>query len=488
MKHSIRKQFAGLFLAMMAGTVALCWILNTTFLEKYYTNEKQKNLLDAYEVLNAAIMDKEADPEKFSIIMQNVGNRYNIEAMVVDVSTQTIETFGTDPEQFQMQLWRNLFSEERKPGEYLVETEQYKMKNVWDNRTHTEHLELWGNLANGDMFLLRTALEGIRDSARIANRFLAYVGVLSAMASGLIIWQVSRKVTEPIMELVKISERVAGLDFDVRYSGSASNEISILGDNINHMSEELEKTISELKTANNELRKDIQKKKEIEDMRTEFLSNVSHELKTPIALIQGYAEGLQEEINEDQESREFYCSVIIEEAAKMNAMVKKLLVLNQLESGEETITMERFDIVSLIKSYLQSTEILLRQRGISVRLEQMPPIFVWGDEFKVEEVFANYFTNAVNHAENEKQIEISFTSAGNQVRINVFNTGKPIPEESIPRIWDKFYKVDKARTREYGGSGIGLSIVKATQESMNQDYGVKNYENGVMFWFELERA
>ena len=141
------------------------------------------------------------------------------------------------------------------------------------------------------------------------------------------------------------------MDFDEKYTGTDKTEISILGNNSNALSETLETTISELKTANNELLKDIEKKDKIDEMRKEFLSNVSHELKTPIALIQGYAEGLKEGINSDEESREFYCDVIMDEANKMNIMVKKLLTLNQLEFGNDVVNMERFDIVALIKNY-----------------------------------------------------------------------------------------------------------------------------------------
>ena len=221
-------------------------------------------------------------------------------------------------------------------------------------------------------------------------------------------------------------------------------------------------------------------------MRKEFLSNVSHELKTPIALIQGYAEGLKEGISDDAESREFYCDVIMDEAAKMNIMVKKLLTLNQLEFGNDVVAMERFDIVALITNYIQSAEILTKQNEISVRMEEYQPIYVWADEFKTEEVFTNYFSNAINHCTNEKIIDVKLTKKEGKVRISVFNTGEPIPQDSIGHIWEKFYKVDKARTREYGGSGVGLSIVKVIMESMNQSYGVNNYENGVEFWFELE--
>ena len=493
MKHSIRKQFACIFIGMMVGTVMFCWLLNNVFLEKYYTKQKQKNLLQVYEVINDASHTGKIDTEDFFYVtLSNLCGRYNIDGLVVDVKTQILRAFGTDVKQSQMQLWDNLLFLDRQQGEYLVETPLYKMMVVKDKRSRTDYLEVWGNLENGDLFLLRTPLEGVRDSVQIANRFLAYIGLLAAIGSGIMIWFLTGKYTKPILDLAKISQQVAQLDFNARYNGNQDNEVGILGKNINHMSEELEKTISELKTANNKLKQDIIKKEKIDAIRTEFLSNVSHELKTPIALIQGYAEGLKDGILEEEEDRQFYCGVIVDEAQKMNEMVKKLLNLNQLEYGNDSVTMERFDICSMIHNCIQSSDILIKQKEILVQIEQTAPIYVWADEFKIEEVFMNYFTNAINHAESlekeEKKIRIDFIFKDNLVRIQVFNTGNLIPEDSLPRIWDKFYKVDKARTREYGGSGVGLSIVKAIMESIHQNYGVENKEHGVLFWFELEKA
>lgn len=222
-------------------------------------------------------------------------------------------------------------------------------------------------------------------------------------------------------------------------------------------------------------------------MRKEFISNVSHELKTPIALIQGYAEGLQECINEDEASREFYCEVIVDEADKMNKLVKNLLTLNQLESGSEQVVFERFDLVELAKGVIQSTAILREQNGITLRLYGEGAEYVWADEFKTEQVLTNYISNAIHYADGEKRIEVNIKQKEEVVRVEVFNTGSHIPEEDIDQIWDKFYKVDKARTREYGGNGIGLSIVKAIMDSFHRECGVRNEENGVTFWFELDR-
>lgn len=487
MKYSIRKQFALVFCLLMAGTILLCWFINNTFLERFYLENKQKALLSVYAIINRASNEGTIGTDAFDIEFQKICGRNNINIILLNAETRTIKTSINDYEILSRQLMDYLFKkDEHDAGNLLLEEENYEMLIKLDTRTQLEYVDMWGVLDNGNLFLFRSSLEGIREGVELANRFLAYVGTGAAILSALIILLVSRKITEPIMELTKISERMRHLDFDAKYEGNGKTEIALLGQNINELSETLEITISELKSANNELQRDIEKKNKIDEMRKDFLSNVSHELKTPIALIQGYAEGLREGINDDEESRNFYCEVIMDEAAKMNDMVKKLLSLNQLEFGNNTVTMERFDITALIKNYLQSTEILCRQKEVTVQMEDYPSIQVWADEFMVEEVFNNYFSNAINHVAENRLIDVKLTLNENAVRISVFNTGAPIPEESIPHIWEKFYKVDKARTREYGGSGVGLSIVKAMMESMNQKYGVVNYDNGVEFWFELE--
>lgn len=487
MKYSMKRQFAFIFITLMTGTILLCLILNTTLLGTYYLNNKKNVLVNAYYSINAASNAGDITSEEYDIELKKICEKYNIQVLVADGESEAVKYSMNDPQAVLKQLFDNIFLgvDEDK---LLLDTDNYRMQVVRDYKTQTEYIEMWGMLDNGYLFMLRSALEGIRESVSLSNRFLTYVGTAAILVSVLLIIWLSNRVTKPILELADISERMKHLDFEAKYTGDDKTEIAILGNNINELSEALEGTISELKTANNELLKDIERKDKVDEMRREFLSNVSHELKTPIALIQGYAEGLKEGINEDAESREFYCDVIMDEASRMNAMVKNLLTLNQLEAGNEIVNMERFDLVALVKNYIASSDILIRQKGISVRMEDYDPIYVWSDEFRVEEVFMNYFTNAINYAQGEKIIDVKMTKTEDRVRLSVFNTGSPIPEESVAHLWEKFYKVDKARTREYGGSGIGLSIVKAIMESMNQEYGVTNYDNGVEFWFTLDVA
>lgn len=484
--HSIKIRIAISFMLVVFSTIFLCWILNNVFLQSYYEANRQDDLMDGYNQICKAMEAQLLSDEEFQSEMMDLSHRSNISGIVLDSNSETMFHFGSDQMALNQRVRDYIFGIQMPFAETVVETEQYTILKTQERGMGSEYLEMHGVIGTSTIFMMRTPLANVQESVELANRFLLYVGIGAAILSGIIIWMITGTFTGPILELVEISRRMKALDFEAKYTGKGQTEVSLLGDNINALSETLQRTISELKTANNELQQDIEKKNEVDEMRKEFLSNVSHELKTPIALIQGYAEGLKEGINDDPESRQFYCDVIIDEASKMNTMVKKLLTLNQLEFGNDKIAMERFDIVDLICNYLQAAQILTKQNDVSVRMEHYEPIYVWADEYKVEEVFTNYFTNAINHVSGDKIIDVKLTKTASVVRVSVFNTGDPIPEDSIPHLWEKFYKVDKARTREYGGSGVGLSIVKAIMESMNQKYGVINYDNGVEFWFELD--
>lgn len=527
MKHSIKNQFALIFITLMTGTILLCWFLNNTLLEYYYVENKQDVLMAAYERINAASNAGNTNTDAFKMEVQEICGIYNISFLILNTDSQPITSSVQETNILVRELMDHVFgysrlyeqqeeqkddaenfdddqredaaesegeSDKRQKGDLrrkdktiiLEQTQDYTIQNSKDPRTGSRYIEMWGFLDNGNPFIIRTMVEGIRESVKISNRFLAYIGIVAVVLSGLLSWLLTKRMTKPILQLAEVSRRMTDLDFEAKYTGNDKNEIGVLGQHMNQLSDALEHTISELKTANNELKKDIEKKEQIDEMRKEFLSNVSHELKTPIALIMGYAEGLSLDINEDAGSREFYCDVIMDEAKKMDVLVKKLLTLNQLEFGNDIVTMERFDIVEMIHNYLASSEILIQQNDAKVVFEEIQPVYVWADEFKVEEVFANYFSNALNHLDGTRMIIITVSLRVGKAHISVFNTGQQIPEEAIPHLWEKFYKVDKARTREYGGSGVGLSIVKVIMESLHQECGVSNLEDGVEFWFELE--
>lgn len=472
---------------IVAGTLGACALFNAVFLGKYYVLNKQKELKRAVETLNLAVQQGTLQDDSFDVPFERICNNGNINIMVLDESGIILRSSYADSQWFLRELNQLLF-DDYTSGSILYQNDAYAIQQITDNRMQSEYLVLYGELCDGSYVYMRTALESIREAAAITNRFFIEMGGVAVLLCVLVIVIASKSISKPIRELSRISNEMKELKFEAQYKPArhTTREVDELGNNMNELSAALEYTISELKAANNELQGDIRKKEEIDEMRKEFLSNVSHELKTPLALIQGYAEGLKEGINDDPKDTEYYCDVIIDEADKMNNMVKKLLTLNQLEFGHEVIEMTRFNVTELIQGLLQSSALLADQAQITMTLETDEPAYVWGDEFKVEEVISNYLSNAIHYAAGEKQIRIFYTKRENVLRISVFNTGNPIPEQDLDKIWIKFYKVDKARTREYGGSGIGLSIVKAIMDSFHRECGVINHEDGVEFWLELE--
>ncbi len=501
--HSLKHQISALFIGLLLLSIFSITLINGIFLEKYYISKKVEALEDAKTLLAQMKLDdlleydkesgEDADSEDVEEIPDDIersSSRNNLTWIVVNEQNSGYYYWGENnmAKMIRSKLfgYMNDLDQDMEASHILKETDNCIMWQVHDRFAGMEYIECWGQFENGYYFLIRSPLESIKESAAISNNFYFSVGVVIVVISGILMLIVTNRITRPISELTKLSKKMSNLDFEARYQSKAGNEIDVLGDNFNRMSKKLESTISELKSANNKLQKDIEDKIKIDEMRKEFLDNVSHELKTPIALIQGYAEGLSENISDDPESRAFYCEVIMDEAAKMNKLVKNLLTLNKLESGKDAAVMERFDIVSVIRGVLQSMHIMIEQKEATVSFEELEPVYVWADEFKVEEVVTNYVSNALNHLEAPHKIEIKVIRQEDCVKVTVFNTGMPIPEKDIPNLWNKFYKVDKARTREYGGSGIGLSIVKAIMEGMNQKYGVCNYDNGVEFWFTLD--
>ena len=533
-KHSIRFKITVLFAGIICILIVMLLLFNITFSEKFYMQDKQEAMLNAYESIDDACNQYSSGSISDTDLRNNLEQVSTSKGMSIIIVNSDWTTFYVSTHGDEMMLERlkkSIFNndifqgmqdksgsmqeqpDENRNGDInagkktlpekiidmsgngasetrdiLYQSDKYTVQKVYDSRLLDDYIELWGTLDNGNFILIRTPIQGIKDNVHISNTFITYIGIVTLIIGIIAAFVLSSYISKPIKQLSNIAERMSELDFDIKYDGKDKGEIGLLGKSMNNMSQKLEENISQLKTANLELQRDIDKKEKLEKMRTDFLSNVSHELKTPIALIQGYAEGLKEGITDDPESMDFYCSVIMDEAAKMNNMVKRLLTLNQIEFGEDELVMERFDINELVKSVVNANELRATQKNLSITYDILDtPLYVWADEYKVEEVVTNYLSNAINHCCNENIIKIKVGHIDkDNVRVSVFNTGNNIPEADIEHIWEKFYKVDKARTREYGGNGIGLSIVKAIVESMGKTCGVNNLSDGVEFWFDLD--
>lgn len=510
MMKTIRARMTVTYITLVAIMVVSIWGVNHWYLEKYYISEKVASLNEVYETIDRQIaaneeagisiaeaMRQEQDTSgnitegNLRRLIREFSDKTNVSILMIDNSDTESALYSTarDAKFLKDRVDRYIFGKNQMNFKVLEEYENYKVQQTFDSWRDGMYLESWGFFSdNSTAFIMSTPLSSIRESVVLSNRFLTYAGFLVAVSGAIVVYFITKRMVSPINEISVLSEKMSHLDFEVKYesTGHEVEELQVLGKSMNTLSDRLKETIGELKSVNIQLQKDIEEKTRIDEMRKEFIANVSHELKTPIALIQGYAEGLQEGMGEDKESRDYYCEVIVDEAGKMNKMVRQLLTLSSLESGNDRTVMERFDLTELIRGVINSAQIMLQQKEVTVKFEMAEPVYVWADEFKIEEVVTNYLSNAINHAENERIIAIRIIREEGRVRVSVFNTGNPIPEEALPNLWTKFYKVDKARTRAYGGSGIGLSIVKAIIEAHHQKCGVENWENGVEFWFTLD--
>lgn len=483
------KLFLTLSLTILAIIIFLI-IVNNFALEKFYLFSKEQTLKSVYEQLNEYYKNSGSE-EDFEQELEKIAIKNNFDILIKDNNGINIYSTNKNFSSVIGSLGNMIVNS----GEVLETTENFTIKRQRDIKNGISYIILSGNLENGYFLHVRMPITSIQDSVKISNNFLIIIAGFVILISAIVMSIISKKFTEPILELSNIAQKMSNLDFSQKYkiTTKGDDEINTLARSINTMSDKLEGTIKQLRNSNNQLERDIEEKSKIDEMRKSFISDVSHELKTPIALIQGYSEGLLENVNSDEENRKFYAEVILDETNKMDKLVKQLLELMKLEYGKREFNNREFDIVELEKAVIQKSKLLLEEKKVKVILDTSKEIKVFADDFYIEQVITNYLTNAIKNVkeiDGEKYIKIENENLteSNVIRIKVFNTGENISEENLERIWKRFYKVDESRNRSQGGTGIGLAFVKAIMTNYNMKYGVINCEKGIEFYFELTKA
>lgn len=473
-------------------------IINNAVLEALYYYSKKEAILDTYEYINEKILKNMNEEEKgrYELELEKVAVNNNFEILILNgeeivyaTNKNFLPNFGNINE-IKYDVRYSIFNK----SDVMYSEGEINIRRINDRKNGIVYVLLSSILENGNKLYIRMPVTPIQDSASISNRFIIVMGTAAIILGGIAITFITQRFTKPIEELNDIANEMSNLNFKRKYRiNDSEDEIDELGKSINTLSDKLEDTIHKLKLSNAELEKDIEAKSKIDEMRKQFISDVSHELKTPIALIQGYAEGLVENVNTDEENRKFYADVILDEANKMDKLVKRLLELMKLEYEDRKFNDTKFDIVELINDVVKNSKVVLAENNIEIDFNENAPIYVYADDFYIEQVITNYFTNAIKNVEEvngNKKIKIRIKKGREEgkLRITVFNTGKKIDEENLNRIWTRFYKVDESRDRSKGGTGIGLALVKAIMTKYKSKYGVTNKKDGVEFYFEIQEA
>ena len=443
------------------------WLLNSFVLVSYAQSAKEQSLRDAFTRVDSLL---NGGSEQLETELYRLNGNENIKTIIWSRST-VLYNFRVG-ETMQVQLP----SLDLENGTYVIQVSE-------NERLQSNDITLAGRFSNGYSVIMQTPIAAIEKSVDITNQFLLISGTVTLIIGVLLMLAVSRSFTRPIRALSRVAGSVARLDFSDRYTGRGHDELDELGNSINAMSQALENTVRQLQ-------EDNERKTKESEARKAFIANVSHELKTPIALIQTYAEGLREGIADDEEMRNSYCEVIEDEAQNMSDMIRRMTTLMQLQTGDGSLSTAPFDWAAMARELLRRHAPQFEERGLTV---EGPPeaqtAWVVGDASLIENVVSNYLSNALHHTGEGGTVRIAFTPLANgRCRLSVFNSGRNIPQEELSRIWEAFYKVDKARTRAYGGSGIGLSVVAAIMEAHHQAYGVQNHPGGVEFYCELPFA
>ncbi|QYR21935.1 cell wall metabolism sensor histidine kinase WalK [Paenibacillus sp. sptzw28] len=330
---------------------------------------------------------------------------------------------------------------------------------------------------NGTLLFAISSLQPVIGAASVIRDFSWYAFGIAFVLVPILAFLYAGILTRPLRSLNELAGRLASLDFSTRIRWRRKDEIGKLAQTFDFLADNLQGALAELHEANDKLREDIERGKALERMRRDFVAGVSHELKTPLSLIGGYAEGLQDNIGAGAK-RERYAEVILDETRRMSAIVGDMLDLSHLEAGQYRLNSEPFDAAELLRESAEHAEALGAGRNIRVEMsipeEENGFIEVAADRFRIGQVLTNLVTNAVRHAPEGGTVTLSTIREAGGWRFSVHNEGEPIPQEELPRIWGQFYRVDKARTRESGGTGIGLAIVKP-----------RNERGGVTFAFTL---
>ncbi len=484
MKTTIRNKILISFTALLSIVFFSQIVFNIFFAEDYYLSHKSKVIEDGYHDLVSAFDGTEQSIEDIALYMENA---HNIDILIVynqgvfyNSSHRSLDRINPN--------FNNDVPFPRLPDDFIERftfdnnpSTQYKPSKMVPN----DILELSNAFKyNGEdvYIMLSLPIASISEATDILSSSSIYISLSALLISIILCLFVSNSISKPINSIQQVAYKLANLDFSNNLNENISTkELSSLSHSINSMSSQLETTINELNKANEKLQEDIDYQKQIDEMRKEFVGNVSHEMKTPLALLQMYAENLKN--NADKIDKDYYCDTIIEETENLSNMVSSMLDISSIESGLSQMHMNNMSLSDLTVSLIAKVSPLTEGYNLSTMVQ--PDISVIGDVKYLEQAMKNFITNAVDHTTAGNKISISLEKQDSLAVFTVYNEGSSIAQSDTHKLWQSFYRVDKARTRSGNNVGLGLHIVRTIIEKHGGSYSCRNINDGVEFTFTL---
>lgn len=467
--RTIKAKLITIFMLIMISLVLSGIVLNSIGLKSYYIYKNKSIFISLSEKIDKEYTDNKESSFEF---ITNIENLENINTTITDknfnIEYNSVLTKRVSDQQ-QQRLPKEI-------EQIILDNKKKLLKNFIyyiDEKNDDEKSKLVfvSQMSNGKLIILKKPIKSISQSVSIANQFYMISGAIVICIGSICVLIFSKKMTKPIVEMSDIAENISNLNFEKRIEVQSKDEIGKLGESINKISEKLSANIEELKN-------DVERRKQL-------VRNMSHELKTPIGIIKGYAEGLKYGVADNEEKMEKYCNVLVEECDRMDKLILELLNHSMIEAGMVKLNITSFNLYELINDIIERFKAAMNEKGVTFDLKCENNFVISADRDMLEKVINNFITNAIDYVEGRNLIELNVEEKNNEIRISVFNTGTNIPIEAIDKIWDVYYKVDKARSRKYGGHGLGLSIVKSIIKLHGGSTKVENVKDGVEFSFEI---
>lgn len=492
-KNSITAKLFLITLSFFIVFVIFILSFESIFFQKIYENKKKDNLNKAAQTFKnyynsqinkvtssdiANYMKEFEEKNDCTIaILNNYGNLKYLNSKD-DEESNSIDINRIKEIMYKLVSDPGSFIDMKRTGKsktYVFESKVYNMKNI---------VSVVPNKSTNEYIFAISSFTPITEASDVMKGIFIYIFIGGVILVLIMAFIYSNMITKPLVKINKTASKMANLDFHEKCNISSEDEIGSIGRSLNFLSNNLNNALNSLKSANEKLKKDIEKEKALEKMRKEFIAGVSHELKTPVGLIEGYAEGLKDNIVTSKEDREYYLNVIIDEASNMGNLISDMLDLSQLESGNFKLNKIEMDLGDLVWKCYQKYYTIFNEKGIELDINVVNAN-IFADKYRIEQVLNNYINNALKYVKNK--ITINMIEKEKEIIVQVINDGEKISEDELDKIWDKFYKVDKSRNRKAGGTGIGLSIVKNIIELHHGKYGAVNIEDGVEFYFSLNK-
>lgn len=482
MFHSIRTRLITTFLLFLALIESSQLFILYFFTNDSYLRQKKETIAQSYDEINDDEFD---DPEVYNdivAVMQDYEQTSNLYFTIINTNTGK-PVYNTNDHTNSKDLYAKFLK-------LSQEFEDDLSVHLITGKNSIKWMVMYGTIdteANSYQTLIWTCYEAeFRNAIQSLFPIVLLTLFISCILGFILAINITGRIVKPIKQIDLTAQNIANQNFDNEILlPKHHDEIYRLAQNISKMSDKLKHDMTTLKEVNEQLENDIEEKRRIDEMRRQFLSNVSHDLKTPIAIISSYAEMIKyegEHINKDD-----YLDVIIEESSNMTKMVASLLELSRLEYAADHLELEECNISETLDSLLENRRILFEQDNLTVVTNIEPDLYVLADEFYLCQAFDNYFSNAIKYSKKPGTVTISLVKDGANAVFSVTNPGNPLTDKEQKDIWDSFYKVDKSRTHTNNMSvGLGLYIVKTIVNAHHGTYHVENCDAGIRFSINLQ--